>query len=173
VQLTFYPPDAGAACNAFRAKAIAAIRKLKPTMIVVTSASLDQGVAKNTAATSAQWEAGMKATLTKLKAPHTKLVILGDIPVLKQSAPECLAAHESDVQACSTPRIDALQGVLDDAEIAAAKATGATRIDTTNWLCATICPPIVNHILVYRNQFHITRTYSVYLAGVLRAALLR
>ena len=63
--------------------------------------------------------------------------------------------------------------MLGDAEIAAAKATGATRIDVTNWLCATICPPIVNNILVYRNQFHISRTYSVYLAGVLREALLR
>jgi hypothetical protein len=171
VQLNFYGPEGGKDCNVWRAQAIKAIRKLKPDMIVLTSASLLQLVSKNTPATSAQWETGWKATLNKLKMPQTKLVILGDIPILKQSAPECLAAHESDVQACSTPRSDALQGVLDDAEIAAAQATGASRIDTTNWLCAAICPPIVDNILVYRDQYHISRHYSLYLAGVLRAAL--
>ncbi len=173
VQLTFYGPEGGSACNAWRAKAIAAIRKLKPNMVVVTSASFQQGVAKNTFASAAQWQAGMTATLNKLKAPNTKLVILGDIPVLQQSAPDCLAAHESAVQSCATPRAQALNGVLHGAEIAAAKATGARRIDVTNWLCAATCPPIINNILVYRNQFHISRTYSLYLAGVLRAAVLR
>ncbi len=167
--ITFYTD--GAACNAFRASAIAAIRRLHPQMVIVTSASFEQAVSKSAVASSSQWLAGMTSTLRRLKSPQTKLVILGDIPLLSQSDPECLAAHESNVQACATPRDDALKGVYGDAEAAAAKATGAQRIDVTNWLCSSICPPIINNILVYRNQFHITRTYSLYLAGVLRAAL--
>jgi hypothetical protein len=167
--ITFY--EGGSSCNTFREHAIAAIRTLKPTMIVVTSASFEQRVAQNTYATATQWQTGLEATLNRLKSPHSALVVLGDIPVLAQSAPDCLAAHESNVQACSTSRTNALTGVYDAAEETAAQATGARRIDVTSWLCATICPPIVNNTLVYRNQFHITRTYSVYLAGVLGSAL--
>ena len=167
--ITFY--EGGSSCNTFREHAIASIRALKPTMIVVTSASFEQRVAQNTYASASQWQTGLETTLNRLKSPHSALVVLGDIPVLAQSAPDCLAAHESNVQACSTPRANALTGVYDGAEEAAAQATGARRIDVTSWLCGTICPPIVNNILVYRNQFHITRTYSVYLAQVLGSAL--
>jgi len=167
--LTFY--QAGSACDAWRASAIAAIRKLNPTMVVVTSASFEQQVSQNVFATAAQWQSGLETTLKRLKGPRTELVVIGDIPVLAQSAPDCLAAHESDVQACATTRSSATSGVLTSAEVAAAKAVGARRIDVTSWLCAAICPPIVNNMLVYRNQFHLSRTYAVYLAGVLGAAL--
>jgi hypothetical protein len=167
--LTFYRN--GAECNSWRARAIAAIRKLKPAIVVVTSATFEEPISKDSFASATEWEAGLEKTLTSLKQPGTRLVILGDIPILAQSAPECLAAHMSNVQECSTARTDAVKDVLTGAEAAAARATGAQRIDVTSWLCATICPPIVNNILVYRNQFHITHTYSIYLAGVLRTAL--
>jgi hypothetical protein len=158
-------------CAKWRASAIAAIRESRPTMVVVTSASFEQHVAEHTFASESQWAAGLETTLRELKAPHRTVIILGDIPLLRQSAPECLAAHESNVQACATPKADALKGVLIRAEQTAAQATGARRIDVSPWFCTSVCPPIVHHILVYRERFHISATYSIFLSGVLRAAL--
>jgi hypothetical protein len=38
-------------------------------------------------------------------------------------------------------------------------------------MCAQECVPIVGHIRVYNNQFHISATYSKYLSGAIQTAL--
>jgi hypothetical protein len=172
--LTFYSQTAGApnyGCNTFRTDAIAAIRKLHPAMVVVTSASLSQPVSKGVIATSAQWETGYSKTLSLLKMAGTQLVVIGDIPVLAQDDATCLAAHESNVKACMTPLAQAETGVYVSAEEQAATANGALYIPTAKWMCAQECVPIVGHIRVYNNQFHISATYSKYLSGAIQTAL--
>ena len=41
-------------------------------------------------------------TFRSFACPGRRLIMLGDIPLPAQSGPDCLAAHESDVQSCST-----------------------------------------------------------------------
>jgi hypothetical protein len=172
--LTFYSqttnsPNTG--CNQFRTDAIKAIRKLQPAMLVVTSATLSQEVAKGVVATSTQWETGLSKTLSLLKMPTTQLVVIGDIPVLAQDDATCLAAHESNVKACATPLAQAETGVYNPAEEQAAAANGAKYIPTYQWMCTQLCVPIVGHIRVYNNQFHISATYAKYLSGAVQTAL--
>jgi hypothetical protein len=173
VELNFYSSRDRSfkGCGAWRDSAIAAIRKIRPTLVVVTSGTFEQPVASDRFANASEWAQGLTHTLNRLKEPKTRLAVLGDIPRLAQSAPECLAAHQSDAQACATPVADAYAGVLVQAERDAAKATGALRVNVAPWLCAATCPAIVGHILVYRNQFHISATYSIFLSGALRASL--
>ena len=173
-RITFYKdgvPNTG--CNDFREAAIKAIVALKPDVIVVTSGTLFQrvGKAQTDVAQPKDWQVGLTAVLKDLKASGARLIVLGDIPILAQPAPECLAAHQSDVAHCATPRETALQNIFHAEEHAAADATGASYIDPTNWLCLAVCPPIVGSMLVYRNQFHITATYASYLSGVIGAAI--
>jgi hypothetical protein len=172
--LTFYSvqsntPNTG--CNEFRTDAIAAIRKTHPAMVVVTSASFSQQVSKGVIATSAQWETGLSKTLSMLKTPGTQLVVMGDIPILTQDDPTCLAAHETDVHACTTPVATAETGVYTSAEAQAATANGADYIPTEQWICAQLCVPIVGHIRVYNDQYHISATYAKYLSGAVQTAL--
>lgn len=172
--LTFYSDTSNApntACNTFRTAAIKAIRKLHPAMVVVTSASLSQEVSKGVIATSAQWETGYNKTLSLLRMPGTQLVVIGDIPILAQDDATCLAAHESNVKACMTPIAQAETGVYNSAEEQAASANGARYIPTAQWMCAQVCVPIVGHIRVYDNQFHISATYAQYLSGTVQTAL--
>ena len=172
--LTFYSQTSNTPnlqCNEFRTDAIKAIRKLHPAMVVVTSASLSQEVANGAIATSAQWETGYSETLSMLKMAGTQLVVIGDIPVLAEDDATCLAAHESDVKACSTPLAQAEKGVLNSAEAQAANANGALYIPTAQWMCDQVCVPIVGHIRVYNNQFHISATYAKYLSGAVQTAL--
>jgi hypothetical protein len=172
--LTFYSQTSNApnlGCNKFRTDAIAAMRKLHPAMLVVTSATLSQEVSKGVTATSAQWETGLSKTLSMLKMPGTQLAVIGDIPVLAEDDATCLAAHESNVKACTTPIAQAETGVYNAAEEQAAAATGANYIPTSQWMCAQLCVPIVGHIRVYNNQFHISATYAEYLSGAVQSAL--
>jgi hypothetical protein len=172
--LTFYSsqsntPNTG--CNTFRTAAIAAIRKTHPAMVVVTSASFSQQVSKGVIATSAQWETGMSKTLSMLKMPGTQLVVMGDIPLLAEDDATCLAAHETNVRACMTPLATAETGVYVSAEEQAASANDAEYIPTEQWICAQLCVPIVGHIRVYNDEYHISATYSKYLSGAVQAAL--
>ena len=171
--LTFYsvathsPNDA---CNRFRTAAIAAIRTTHPAMVVVTSASL-QHVTRDLLVTPAQWEAGYSRTLSLLKMPGTQLVVMGDIPYLTRDDPVCLAAHESDVQACATPLSVAETDVLTSAEQQAATANGAEYINPAPWICSHICEPIVGNIRVYNDQYDLSATYAKSLSGVVQTAL--
>jgi SGNH domain-containing protein len=172
--ITFYSaqtnsPNTG--CNTFRTDAIAAIRKTHPGMVVVTSASFEQQVSKGVAATSAQWETGLSKTLSMLKMPGTQLAVMGDIPILTQDDPTCLAAHETNVKACATPLATAETGVYVSAEQQAASANGALYVPTEQWICAQLCVPIVGRIRVYNDQYHISATYAKYLSGAVQSAL--
>lgn len=172
--LTFYSQTANApnlGCNQFRTDAVEAMRKLHPSMLVVTSASLSQQVSKGVIATSAQWETGLSKTLSMLKMPGTKLAVIGDIPVLAEDDATCLAAHESNVKACMTPNAQAETGVYTSAEVQAAAANGAKYIPTAQWMCAQLCVPIVGHMRVYNDQFHISAMYAEYLSGAVQTAL--
>jgi hypothetical protein len=170
--LTFYSVQTNSpnyACNTFRTAAIAAIRKTHPAMLVVTSASV-QHVTRATVATPAQWEAGYSRTLSLLKMPGTQLVVMGDIPYLSEDDPVCLAARESNVQACATPLSDAETGFA-SAEQQAATANGADYINPAPWICSQICEPIVGNIRVFNDQYHLSATYVKTLSGVVQAAL--
>ncbi len=50
-----------------------------------------------------QWRTGLVDLYASLTDKSTRNVILGDIPVPSESGPQCLALHQNDVQACSTP----------------------------------------------------------------------
>jgi SGNH domain (fused to AT3 domains) len=172
--LTFYSETSNSAnngCNTFRTDAIKAIRKLHPAMVVVTSASLSQQVSKGVIATSTQWETGYSKTLSLLKMVGTQLVVIGDIPILAQDDATCLAAHETNVKACMTPIAQAETGVYNSAEEQAASANGAKYIPTAQWMCAQDCVPIVGHMRVYNDQYHISATYAKYLSGAVQTAL--
>jgi len=171
--LTFYSVATDSpnyACNIFRTAAIAAIRETHPAMVVVTSSSL-QHMTRDLLVTPAQWEAGYSKTLSLLKMPGTQLVVLGDIPYLTQDDPVCLAAHDSDVQACASPLSVAEKGVLTSAEKQAATANGAKYINPAPWICSHICEPIVGNIRVYDDQYDLSATYAKSLSGVVQTAL--
>jgi hypothetical protein len=158
-------------CDGFRAYAIGQIRALRPEMVVIANGSFAQKQAPGVPITSARWRLGVEDTLSRLVPVVGRVVVLGGAPVLRESAPSCLARHVHDVQACSTPRLVATARVWNAGESAAASASGAGYISALPWLCTTVCPPVIDNVTVYRNRFHLTATYARRMSGVLAAAL--
>jgi peptidoglycan/LPS O-acetylase OafA/YrhL len=178
------PPDVApvngpyAPCDSFHRMAVSEINALHPNMVVISQEDLytrPTGDRKApTLFSAAEWQQGLTRLLNAIVVPNVKKIVLGNIPILHQSGPACLAAHLDDVQACSV-RLDDLPGgsspPFAQAERRAAAATGTQYVDPTPWLCATVCTAIISHYCVYLDQFHITGTYAKYLEVVLRKAL--
>jgi hypothetical protein len=152
-------------CDRFRAYVIGQIRALRPQLVVVTNFS------QKSLMSPALWRRGLGLTLSRLRLYASRVVVLGNTPVLRESAPECLARHAIDVPECFTRRVAATSRVWNDADSAAARATGAEYISVLPWLCGTVCTPVIGDMTVYRNRFQLTATYVRLLRGVLAEAL--
>jgi hypothetical protein len=158
-------------CDAWHTWAADKIVSLRPDMVVLTSLFTGPRDFDKKDITDVQWSAGLTTTLGTIKTSGAKMVVLGDMPYLEQSAPECLAAHTDDVKACARPAAQAVNWDHDAAEKKAAEAAGAKYVNTVDWFCSDVCSPIVNNMVVYQNQYHITAAYSRYLSGVLATSV--
>ena len=168
------PPGVGrkggeyAACDAWNRFAIRRIRQLHPDLVIITQEIRD--MPDGNLYTPEQWHDGLEKTFARLGLPGKRIVILGNIPLLPKSPPECLSIHPNDVQACAGVP-PAFEGQFNQAEEAAAAQSGARYINVTNWFCATKCSPVIGKYQVYLDDAHVTATYSLYLASVLDDAL--
>nr|WP_221380444.1 SGNH hydrolase domain-containing protein [Actinoplanes polyasparticus] len=161
-----------AECDRFRAFVAARIAAIRPELLIVTNESFSQKSGRGRLITPGEWQAGLTHTLRTLKEFARQVLVLGDTPVLDQSAPECLAAHRDNIAACSTTRTSATARTWNAADAAAARATGAAYVSVLPWLCTALCMPVIGNVTVYRNRFHLTGTYVRMLNGVLEEALL-
>lgn len=172
--ITFWhQPEGGGftACDRFRAYAEGQIQAEHPDLVLVTSESYAQKDGTDQRVTAARWQSGLTRTLAALRRSGARVIVIGDTPVLAQSPPECVAAHAGNLVDCFTTRAAATARVWTGADQAAARATGSGYISVVPWLCSRVCTPVIGNVLVYRNRFHLTATYSRMMNGVLEAAV--
>lgn len=158
-------------CDDWHGALPAAIRKLHPIAILAANGSPSWGTTKDKG-----WVTGMKTAFDEMTvgAPNTLRVIIGTGPHLPSSGPACAAAYPDDIQKC-TYKYNVKSGSQAAAlarDVAGAKAANATLIPTIQWVCAAgSCPVVVDHILVYADEDHLTTQYSEWLSEVVTASL--
>jgi peptidoglycan/LPS O-acetylase OafA/YrhL len=104
----------------------------------------------------------------------TKVVIIQDPPLpTNQKVPDCLSANLSDYRKCSFSRSLGFGSSMGSREKAAAKATGAGLIDLTAAVCPGTgrCPVVINNMIVWRDEHHLTATFATSLGPVIDAQL--
>jgi peptidoglycan/LPS O-acetylase OafA/YrhL len=155
-------------CNEWRDKVFSRLRILKPRVVLVASElrtmDIDPG--------------GMVQSIRKYQQYGARVLYLEDTPNPAKvgSVPDCLALHPNQVGKCAVsprdPKTRLSAFIQRRVESAAVRRAGATLIDPTSWFCtATICPPVINNIIVYADASHITATYARWLSPVMSAAL--
>jgi hypothetical protein len=170
------PPAAGpsgseyAACDAWHRFALRRIRQLHPDLVVITQEIRTRPNGKSY--TPEQWQVGLEKTFSLLGLPTKRVVVLGNLPILPKPPAQCLSLHPDDVQACSGAP-PGFEDQFNQAEAAAAAQSGIRYVDVNSWFCAaaTKCSPVIGKYQVYIDDWHVTATYSVYLARSLRDAL--
>ena len=158
-----------AACDAWHRFALQRIRLLHPDLLIITQEI--RGRPDSQSYTDAQWQSGLERSFAQSGVNPSRIVVLGNVPLLPASAPLCLSRHPHDVQACAGP-VPASEEGFSQAEAAAATAAGAHYVSTTPWFCAQTCPAVIGKYLPYWDRYHITAAYSLYLSRVLVNALI-
>jgi peptidoglycan/LPS O-acetylase OafA/YrhL len=106
--------------------------------------------------------------------PSSKVVIIQDPPLpTYEKVPDCLSAHLTDYRKCAITRSRAVGSNMGAREKGAAKATGAGLIDLTSAVCPGTgnCPVVINNMIVWRDEHHLTATFSASLAPAIDAQL--
>jgi peptidoglycan/LPS O-acetylase OafA/YrhL len=152
------------ACARWHQWALDWIAKSKPSVLVLTQNAVMPGFSPG------QWETGLTRLLHDVHAPDRRTVVLGNIPILPQPGPSCLALHPNDVQACSGPLVTAFTP-YNRAERASALANHVPYVDPTPWFCSSVCTAVIGHYEVYSDGTHITAAYAQYLTKVLAESL--
>lgn len=163
-------------CDTWRAQALARIAAERPALVVVANSRLQQLVVDGRTVSSlvdeSAWEAGLARTLATLRSSAGDVAVIGDTPRSAVDPPVCLSAHLADALACATPLDRATAPAHTAAERATALSEGAAFVDPTPWVCPSApCPAVIGPYLVYRDQHHLTATFSSALWRALGDAL--
>lgn len=113
------------------------------------------------------------AVIQRFAALGTKVVVFDDTPRPFIDVPTCLSEHVGAVQECSVPRATAMHHPqVRAAREQAARENGATFIKLDQWFCtATMCPAVINGMIVYVDTAHITTTYVRWLVPELEKVI--
>ena len=153
-------------CVAWRQNAVSAIVELKPTLIILGSATnkLDRPenpLAYATAALAADVRAGVGRTLRKLSASGARMALLRDTPEFPFDVTSCLARVERHSwypsDACDLPIARVLDPQIYAAEQSAAADLPTVKlIDMDAALCPQgTCKAVVNGRVMYRDTHHL------------------
>lgn len=150
-------------CDTWRQQVISRIATLKPNLVFLSDSENVVG-----ADVSPQtWSSATLATMNAIKnSSGAKVELLQDVPVPAYDMPGCVAQHLSDVGACTFPVKKAYSFPSRHQELAKdAAAAGFPVVDPLRWICtADTCPAVVGNMLVYRDDTHLTATFSTWLA---------
>ena len=157
-------------CAAFNEGSIARLKALRPDLTLVSMSRLATHPLHAADDTVAAQGAAIGRMITRLPG---RTAIIVDTPYGKRDIPGCLSSHKDDVDACAIARKTAFSGDLGDVESVAAAASGATIIDLTSRICVGdgACPVVVNGVILYRDDEHLTATFARSLAPALGTAI--
>jgi hypothetical protein len=153
-------------CVAWRQKAVPAIVELKPTLIILGSATNKLGRPENpqahaTAALVADMREGVLRTLRPLSTAGARIALLRDTPEFPFDVTSCLGRAERHSwypsDACDLPSASVLDPQIYAAEQSAAAALPNVRlIDLDGALCPRgVCTAVVNGTVMYRDTHHL------------------
>jgi SGNH domain (fused to AT3 domains) len=162
-------------CDAWRENVLERVAREHPSLVVVSTATQTINnanrytvVVDGERLTRAQSEpylvAGLVRTLRRLRQTGAKVVVIRDIAGAPNRIDACVAAHLDHPAICAFAP-DRPEALAFDAQ-AARRVPGVALIDPLPVLCpGGVCPAVIGHALVYRNDYHLTATFSETLVG--------
>jgi peptidoglycan/LPS O-acetylase OafA/YrhL len=159
-------------CDEWRGAALAMVSDFEPDVVVLSNfgSGYRDEVEGDAAGFLGQWGAGLVETASALTGDERRVVVLGDTPRWEETVNLCLSSHLDAPETCAGDPDVLLYGDIAAAERVAAEEAGVEFVDTARWLCGSQCQPIAGNTLVYRDESHMTATFSTLLAPVLADA---
>jgi peptidoglycan/LPS O-acetylase OafA/YrhL len=161
-------------CATWNNNVIARLKAHPPDLAIVHMSRWIFNVNSSDASYTAQGNA-MAREMEKIPQ-QTKVVMVTDIPdPWNMSVPDCLSTHPSDYRSCAYARSTGFGSYWGKREAVASKAAGVPLIDPSQWICpgsgSTRCPAVLNGMIIFRDQHHLTATFAKSLGPALDAQL--
>jgi hypothetical protein len=161
-------------CTAFRNWIPGYVKSLHPfaTVVAFIKNPNVETYAQTPIAPSA-FESALEKSLRHLLTDSPRVVLLGQQPRLLESSSACLAVHVHSIKLCGVSESSANTGAATSLLSDAATSAHADFVPVLQWFCTTtFCPIEADGVIIYFDQYHITRQYSLLvehlLAGVLK-----
>lgn len=150
-------------CTTFNEATVARLNQIKPALTIIVNRRTFRPITEGI--TSALAGAALGEMVARIPGATAILV---DTPDPGRDVPACLSKHPSDIRACLFTQDAADNREIGIAERVAAEVSGAQLIDLTTNICTEWpCSPISGSVLIYRDEDHMTETFSRSLAAPL------
>jgi peptidoglycan/LPS O-acetylase OafA/YrhL len=168
-------PDLGRAyteCTTWRNEVLQEIAEIHPALVILGMARHYSPIYGFTVYSS-QWMNGLAQMISQIRALGSRVLVMGPIPKPTFTVTSCLSENLSAAQNCASPRDSAVDIPGMREEEATVVSAGGGYVNTLFWFCTkeSTCPPIVDDVLVYRDDNHITATYASFLTTPIEAAV--
>lgn len=158
-------------CSQWRAAILARLRAERPALVVL-------GVARHYSADyhlsvyDHAWNAGLAGTVAAIRAIGATVLVMGPTPKPPADVPSCLSQHTANATACTFDYRTGVQAAGMDRERRAVEQAGGAYLDVPSWICTSgRCAVLVGNLLVYRDDNHLTTSFTRWLAPALSLAV--
>ncbi len=145
-------------CFEWRDNSVQRIRELQPEAIIMSG--FQHFKVPGPLSRQAWWQDGQQKTVDMFEGLNSRLIYISDTPHPKQDIPDCIASGEfarcDETRPSPVYRVNAL-----------------SIINPTPWLCQRECSAVVNGVVAYRDNSHISVAMSAALAPEMEGALRR
>ena len=154
-------------CAQWRSGVVQRIQDEQPALVLLANHGAGEWQTVDSDDPATAWRRGLESTIAEVD-DSARVAVLADIPLQGADPPECLSYNLEHASECDAAVEEAFSPEVIETEEAAAEAAGAEYIDLTPYFCnERTCPTIVDNLLVYRDEQHLTATFSSRLAGPL------
>ena len=170
--LPIFSPELGRTfteCDEWRADVLDQIAAIHPALVIL-------GVARhytdiyNFTPYSPVWLSGLGQEVGAIRQLGAQVMVFGPIPKPPFDVPGCLSAHLTDATACTVPLGVGINASGMAAEKSVVTQNGGSYVDTEPWFCTTsTCAVMVDNLVVYRDDNHLTQTYASFLTPVVES----
>jgi hypothetical protein len=158
-------------CARFNANTVTQLKRLKPDLVVTALSRWQHPTKDGNESVNVQ----AAAIARFLRSVPGRKVVIADVPYPGRDVPACLSKNLRDVRECAVPSWNRASGGSPARERLAAKAVDGAFLDFGNVICggSGTCPVVRGDRIVFRDDHHLTATFSRWLAPSMERALTR
>ena len=157
-------------CDTWNQKVVSELKAAPPFLVLVSISRWDS-VARSEDDNATSVGHSMGRMISKMPAT-SRVAIIQDPPLPGFNVPVCLSANLNDYRRCAYTREVGFNGMATREQIASSD-TGTPIIDLTAEICPGTgdCPVVIENVIVWRDEQHLTATFAATLAPALDADL--
>jgi peptidoglycan/LPS O-acetylase OafA/YrhL len=160
-------------CDEWRANVLTQIGSIHPALVILGVARHYTNIYGFTPY-SQVWLSGLGQEVSAIRATGAQVMVFGPVPKPPFDVPGCLSANLTNATACNVPVTVGLNEGGIASETTVVTGNGGTYVDTQPWFCTpSTCTVMVDDLLVYRDDNHLTAAYAAFLTSVVGPAMQR